>query len=538
MIRCLLLIMLSLQCWTSLCAQTPQKIIYTYDALNRLTAVMSPNGSKITYNYDVLGNRTSVVQTATCQAPTSFNPAITATNSATLSWGAVSGATGYRIQYRPTGFTSWSGSFTIAAPTTAIGGIGMGGAFQYQVETVCSGGITSGFSPLQSFTTTCLTPTATLSGSQTISPGQTATLTAAVTGGGSTYPYYSVGLSNGELFRFFNLTTPTASLTVSPTATTTYTLVSVSNSCATGTVSGSATVTVDTVCASMYSLRTGNWNDPATWSCGRVPVGTDVITIKPTHTVSIPATYTAKAQRVVYEGGTIQFAANTGKLCLGCSEAPTAGLVAYYTFSGNANDESGTGNNGTVNGAAPTTDRFGNANAAYSFDGVDDYIEVSNSSSLNFSTSFSASFWSKMSVWADGNNIARGIISKKPNDGSSGYVFYKDGFHQNKINFRLKGSSAAGDYMPSNSNVTINVWEFWSMSYNATSGQVKLYKNGALDKEYNNGVIGDLTNNVPLHIGRSQTWSGHFSGSLDDIRIYNRALTDAEVQAIYSAERY
>ena len=51
-------------------AQTPQKITYTYDALNRLTQVMYPNGEKITYNYDVLGNRTSVVQTGCTATPT------------------------------------------------------------------------------------------------------------------------------------------------------------------------------------------------------------------------------------------------------------------------------------------------------------------------------------------------------------------------------------------------------------------------------------------------------------------------------------
>jgi hypothetical protein len=45
------------------------------------------------------------------------------------------------------------------------------------------------------------------------------------------------------------------------------------------------------------------------------------------------------------------------------------GLVAHYPFNGNANDESGNGNNGTVNGATLTTDRFGNMNKAYSFDG-------------------------------------------------------------------------------------------------------------------------------------------------------------------------
>tara|TARA_B100000902_G_C26670287_1_gene602721 strand:- start:79 stop:306 length:228 start_codon:yes stop_codon:yes gene_type:complete len=49
---------------------------------------------------------------------------------------------------------------------------------------------------------------------------------------------------------------------------------------------------------------------------------------------------------------------------------PTNGLVGYWPFNGNANDESVNTNNGTVNGATLTTDRFGNANSAYDFDGV------------------------------------------------------------------------------------------------------------------------------------------------------------------------
>jgi hypothetical protein len=55
---------------------------------------------------------------------------------------------------------------------------------------------------------------------------------------------------------------------------------------------------------------------------------------------------------------------------------PTNGLVGFWPFNGNANDESGNGNNGTVNGATLTTDRFGVANRAYSFDGVDDFISI------------------------------------------------------------------------------------------------------------------------------------------------------------------
>ena len=65
---------------------------------------------------------------------------------------------------------------------------------------------------------------------------------------------------------------------------------------------------------------------------------------------------------------------------------PTNGLVGYWPFNGNANDQNGNGINGTVNGAALTSDRDGNANSAYSFDG-DDWIQFSHSSNLDFSIS-------------------------------------------------------------------------------------------------------------------------------------------------------
>ena len=65
------------------------------------------------------------------------------------------------------------------------------------------------------------------------------------------------------------------------------------------------------------------------------------------------------------------------------SYVPTNGLVGWWPFNGNANDGSGNGNNGTVNGATLTADRFGNSSEAFSFDGVDDRVEVNNSNSLN-----------------------------------------------------------------------------------------------------------------------------------------------------------
>jgi len=64
----------------------------------------------------------------------------------------------------------------------------------------------------------------------------------------------------------------------------------------------------------------------------------------------------------------------------------SASLVVEYHFSGNANDTSGNGHDGTVFGATLTTDRFGNANSAYSFDGINDYVNVAYSSDFQLPT--------------------------------------------------------------------------------------------------------------------------------------------------------
>ena len=79
------------------------------------------------------------------------------------------------------------------------------------------------------------------------------------------------------------------------------------------------------------------------------------------------------------------------------SYIPTDGLVAWYPFNGNANDESGNGNSGTVNGATLTTDKDGNENSAYSFDGSDDFIDIP----FDFEdgeTVESSSFWLRINL--------------------------------------------------------------------------------------------------------------------------------------------
>jgi len=89
------------------------------------------------------------------------------------------------------------------------------------------------------------------------------------------------------------------------------------------------------------------------------------------------------------------------------------GLVAYYPFNGNVNDESGNGNNGIVYGATLTNDRLGNPNSAYSFDGINDYISVPDSYSLRSPTeAVSISAWIYLKGWYNFCNRSGGGIPR------------------------------------------------------------------------------------------------------------------------------
>ena len=92
------------------------------------------------------------------------------------------------------------------------------------------------------------------------------------------------------------------------------------------------------------------------------------------------------------------------------SYVPTDGLVAYYPFNGNANDESGNGYHGTVNGATLTADRNDVQNSSYGFDGLDDYISInSNNNQLDFfgNCCITISAWIKL----DNNDNQYGILT-------------------------------------------------------------------------------------------------------------------------------
>lgn len=110
------------------------------------------------------------------------------------------------------------------------------------------------------------------------------------------------------------------------------------------------------------------------------------------------------------------------------SYVPTNGLVGWWPFNGNANDESGNGNNGTVNGATLTTDRFGQVGKAYSFDGVSAFINVLNSTSLQFNNSLTISTWFNTNTIPPAQtNSASYILSKGADGGTpNSWISYLD----------------------------------------------------------------------------------------------------------------
>jgi hypothetical protein len=228
------------------------------------------------------------------------------------------------------------------------------------------------------------------------------------------------------------------------------------------------------------------------------------------------------------------------------SYVPTNGLVGWWPFNGNANDESGIGNNGTVNGATLTTDRFGNAGKAYSFDGVDDKISIAPSSSLNnFNNSITISAW----IYSVGkgnpsyvNQDLQGIFGPATwlvNDGGFLFRLYDDVYDD--VNQRVIHYGNGLPTLPvfSSQVVQTNSWENITCSYDGT--RIRLYRNGI--KTDSSNIGGGLTSSMNTGgrfytIGQCIDWASTtviqaFNGKLDDIAIYNRALAQQEIITLY-----
>ena len=212
------------------------------------------------------------------------------------------------------------------------------------------------------------------------------------------------------------------------------------------------------------------------------------------------------------------------------SYVPTNGLVGYWPFKGNANDESGNGNNGVVNGSTLTTDRNGNADSAYSFNGVNNFIKT-NSIGIPTNTNISISVWLKPNVnfgiaefisLGSSTNTTWGLVSGENWNGSP-YLLMNYG----------RGCGATGS-----TNLalapTLNSWQHLAYVSTGAGGVCNVYINGNLIGQSTNGTSGLCTNNN-LYFGVDIFGPNYLNCSLDDIAIWNRALTQQEITNLYNS---
>ena len=216
------------------------------------------------------------------------------------------------------------------------------------------------------------------------------------------------------------------------------------------------------------------------------------------------------------------------------SYVPKDGLVGYWPFNGNANDESGNGNHGTVNGATLTADRNGVANSAYSFDGNSQNILLNKNLNSIVSNSITISLWVKIPQNGGGMAIVQNT-NKSPYN-TLFAVSTSPNYHQYILYGDNCNDKAASNFYKNKNTSMINEWNLLVYTID-TKNSLKLYLNGQFMGEKNDGNV--FSNNCPqntsLRFGGD--WVSHdpqwFKGIIDDITIYNRALSEQEIKQLY-----
>src|SRR3989339_2049254 len=214
-----------------------------------------------------------------------------------------------------------------------------------------------------------------------------------------------------------------------------------------------------------------------------------------------------------------------------CSAAIVAagindGLIVYYDFD-EANgtvayDSAGSRDASLENGAAWTTGKEG---SAVSFDGANDYVDAG-TDSLGVSSAITVSAW--VTRAGSGSDATTGIVER----GNYMYPFWLDMVGQSvKNGVRTSGTN----YIQNPDDITDNAWHHLAFTYNG-SYQALYVDGNEVDSDSNSGTLDDRSGKL-LTIGRTAGGSGYFNGKIDEVRIYERALSTDEISELYSGNQ-
>ena len=218
------------------------------------------------------------------------------------------------------------------------------------------------------------------------------------------------------------------------------------------------------------------------------------------------------------------------------------GLVLYLPLNGNANDSSQYANNGINYNCTPTIDRFGGLSKAMYFTN-DSYIEIPGKPELNLTKNKTVSCWIKIPS-SESLGWYPTILHKDEPLMSCTYTlclteYY--GYNEKRYKTDFMFASNYTHYQIHTKQLYTADYDKWfniTATYDTLSGYQKIYYNGEISDSVNIGKIVSNSSNLSLYVGRGKDnaslWRTFFKGALDDIRIYNRALSSKEIKDMYN----
>jgi len=206
------------------------------------------------------------------------------------------------------------------------------------------------------------------------------------------------------------------------------------------------------------------------------------------------------------------------------SYMPANGLVGWWPFNGNANDESGNGNNASEIQAAPATDRFGNPGKAYDFNGANSRIICPVSNIPTGNSPSSISLWFKSRIFPFPADTSRAMLSWGSWTNNSARYIGLRGASNNQLTYAQYLNDVNVPF-----NYQLNEW--YHIVANYANDTISIFVNGS--KISTLSISGTNTSAGPVIIGSSPGLTDHFNGLIDDAAIYNRTLTQQEITALY-----
>ena len=209
-------------------------------------------------------------------------------------------------------------------------------------------------------------------------------------------------------------------------------------------------------------------------------------------------------------------------------KSDTSGMTSYYPLNSDATDEGPNGFNGTIEGTIPAMDRKGDAKGAVYFNGAGDYIKLNKA--LKISDVQTIAFWVKFKTLKEGMEGMELVSKSSQRKGIEVLI------HQDKLKFFIMGDDKSNYVGIPIQELKVNDWYFVTAVYNQKEAEMKIYLNGELKASSWAPTRAIEVDNLLLGTWNYETTPRFFNGYLDDVKLYNRPLTETEIADLFKMD--